>query len=63
MATLQARLTEIDRAMYEPTQASAPLAGLTMTDLLSRRQRVSGDLEKAEAEWLALSEELETLAG
>ncbi|WP_336981331.1 ABC-F family ATP-binding cassette domain-containing protein [Altererythrobacter fulvus] len=59
MAKLQAQCTEIDRAMYEPANSASHLAGKTMTELLTQRAKVSEELERVEAEWLALSEQLE----
>ncbi|KPL69730.1 glycosyl transferase family 1 [Erythrobacter sp. SG61-1L] len=59
IAKLQAHCTEIDRAMYEPANSSAQLAGKTMTELLTQRAQVSDELERLEIEWLALGEQLE----
>ncbi len=61
MAKLQASLSELDQAMYEPANAAPHLADRTMSDLLSQRAKVSDKLEKAEAEWLSLGEQLEAL--
>ena len=61
MAKLQASLKELDQAMYEPANAAPHLADRTMSDLLAKRAKVSDELEKAEAEWLALGEQLEGL--
>ncbi|MCB5426338.1 ABC-F family ATP-binding cassette domain-containing protein [Altererythrobacter sp. CC-YST694] len=59
IAKLQAQCTEIDRAMYEPANASAQLASKPMGELLSQRAKVAAELEMLEAEWLALGEKLE----
>ncbi|HEX2794063.1 MAG TPA: ABC transporter ATP-binding protein, partial [Croceicoccus sp.] len=61
MSRLEASLGEIDRAMCEPAAAPASLAGLAMSDLLTRRAQVSDRLAEAEAQWLALGEQLEAL--
>ncbi|OJW68929.1 MAG: glycosyl transferase family 1 [Sphingomonadales bacterium 63-6] len=59
ISKLQAQCTEIDRAMYEPANASPQLAGKPMGELLSQRAKVAAELEELEAEWLALGEKLE----
>ena len=61
VAKLQADCTELDRAMYEPANAAPMLADRPMGELLAERARLSGELEEAEAEWLALSERLEAI--
>ncbi|MBH1943448.1 ABC-F family ATP-binding cassette domain-containing protein [Erythrobacter sp. YJ-T3-07] len=61
MTKLEASLSQIDEAMCDPASAPAHLAGIAMDDLLIRRAEVSDALAKAEAEWLALGEQLETL--
>ena len=61
MAKLQASLSEIDQAMYEPANAAAHLADSKMSDLIARRATVSEQLEQAEAVWLACGEQLESL--
>ncbi len=63
MARLEASLGEIDLAMCEPKKAPAHLACVAMADLLARRTQVSEQLAKIEGDWLAIGEELETLAG
>ena len=62
LAKLEARLRTIDQAMYEPSNAGAELANLTMTELLALRSKVAEDLAQAEATWLSLGEQLEALA-
>ena len=54
-------LSEIDQAMCDPAKAAPRLAGIAMDDLLIRRAEVSEKLDEAEAQWLALGEQLETL--
>ena len=62
LAKLEARLRTIDQAMYEPSNAGAELANLTMTELLALRSKVAEDLAQTEATWLSLGEQLEALA-
>jgi len=62
VAKLAARLSAIDKAMFEPASASGDLARLSMSELLKRRAEVERQVEAAEAEWLAASEALEQLA-
>lgn len=61
MAKIEASLSEIDHAMYEPASAPAHLADIAMSDLLVRRSQMSDDLAKTEADWMALGEDLEKL--
>ncbi|MAF60511.1 MULTISPECIES: ABC-F family ATP-binding cassette domain-containing protein [Pseudomonadota] len=61
IATLQARMSEIDRAMFDPSSASAELAKLTMSELSRRRAKTADELAQAEASWLESNEMLETL--
>jgi len=61
VSRLQTQLTAIDRAMFDPATATADLAKLTMGELSRLRGSLAGDLEAAEAAWLALSESLETV--
>ena len=61
LAKHEAALRAIDQAMYEPANAAADLAKLTMTELLARRAKVAEDMARTEAEWLALGEQLEAL--
>jgi ATP-binding cassette subfamily F protein 3 len=63
MAKLQASLSEIDRAIYEPANAAAHLASKTMSDLLAQRAKVTDELASAESEWLAFGEQLEAFEG
>ena len=59
MARLQADISEIDRAMYEPANAAPKWADRTMSDLLEHRAKIAAELEGVEAEWLSLGERLE----
>ena len=59
LAKLQAQVSAIDRAMFDPASAGADLAKLTMSELSRRRGLLEHDVEAAEAEWLGLSEALE----
>jgi ATP-binding cassette subfamily F protein 3 len=59
IARLEARRTEIDRAMFDPGAATAADSKLTMSALMKLRAEVSAQLEAAEARWLQASAELE----
>lgn len=59
-ADLEATCKAIDQAMYEPANAATELADKTMSELLEQRADIAKQLEKLEAEWLVLSEQLET---
>ncbi|MAO04247.1 MAG: glycosyl transferase family 1 [Citromicrobium sp.] len=61
MTKLEASLSQIDEAMCDPASAPAHLADIAMDDLLIRRAEVSERLAKAEAEWLALGEQIESM--
>ena len=52
----------IDRAMFDPGNADAALAKLTMTELMKRRADLGSRIDAAEAAWLEASEALELLA-
>ncbi|HEX9932692.1 MAG TPA: ABC-F family ATP-binding cassette domain-containing protein [Allosphingosinicella sp.] len=59
IARLEARRTEIDRAMFDPAAATAADARLTMSELMKMRADVAAKLEAAEARWLEASQALE----
>jgi ATP-binding cassette subfamily F protein 3 len=61
IATLQARCSEFDRAMFDPSTASGELAKLTMSELSRRRAKVAEELAEVEAAWLENNELLEGL--
>ena len=63
LARLQAQLSALEKAMFDPATADAALTKLTMTDLMKRRAEVSAQIETAEARWMEASEALEGLAG
>jgi ATP-binding cassette subfamily F protein 3 len=48
--------------MFDPASADAGLASLPMSELISRRAKLSAELESAEARWLEVSEQLELRA-
>ena len=48
--------------MADPAKAAKEWAKLSMGDLSKRRGEVAAELETSEAEWLEVSEQLETLA-
>ncbi len=59
MAKLTAVKNDIDRAMFDPSQATAEYAKLTMGDLMQRRAKIAEALEVAEAKWMEASEAVE----
>ncbi len=59
LAALGQTQSAIERAMFDPATASAPLAGLTMTELMKRRSEVAAGIEAAEARWMVANEALE----
>ena len=59
LAKLQAQLTELDRAMFDPAKATPELAKLAMGELSRRRGSLASEVEAAEAAWLAASEAVE----
>ncbi|MEP6868925.1 MAG: ABC transporter ATP-binding protein, partial [Novosphingobium sp.] len=61
MVQLQAQMTLIDHAMFDPSSASPELATLTMSELSRRRSAVADDLASAEAEWIEAGEALDSL--
>ena len=61
MAKLTAERSALDRAMFDPASAEAGLAKLSMGALAKKRAEVAAALDEAEAAWMALTEELETL--
>jgi len=62
LARLQAELSTVDRAMFDPGSAAPALARLTMTELMKRRAAIAERIAAAEAAWLEASEALESLA-
>ncbi len=58
VAKLEAQCSALDRAMFEPASADTVLAKMSMGELSQRRGQLGSDLEKKEAEWLALSEQI-----
>ena len=63
IARLQEAAAAVDRAMFEPASARAELAQLTMGELSRRRAGLTSELESAELQWIAASEQLEQHAG
>jgi ATP-binding cassette subfamily F protein 3 len=62
LARLQAQLSDLDRAMFDPASALPEYARLTMGALSQRRGEVAGQVSRAEAHWLEASEALEKTA-
>ena len=59
IAGLQARIAAIDLAMTDPASPPPELAGVAPSELARRRANLVPELEAAEAQWLAASENLE----
>ena len=62
VAKLQAQVSALDRAMFDPKGAAPDLARLAMGELSRRRAAQADELERAEAAWLLLSERAEQAA-
>jgi ATP-binding cassette subfamily F protein 3 len=62
MAKLEARRTELDRAMFDPAGATGADAKLTIGELMKLRAEISARLDAAEARWISANEELESVA-
>ena len=62
IASLTARRSEIDKAMFDPKSASPQDAKRTTGDLMKLRADVERELEGVEAEWLEANEALEAAA-
>lgn len=63
LARLQAQLSAVEKAMFDPANAEAALTKLTMTELMKRRAEVATKIEAAELTWMEASEALEGIAG
>ena len=63
LSKTQALLSEIDRAMFDPTSARADLAKLKMGELSIQRGKVAAQLEAAELAWLEAGEALDAAQG
>ena len=63
VSKLEASLGEIDQAMCAADTSPTRPVDRSMDDLLSRRAQIADQLGLAEAEWLKLSEQLETVEG
>ena len=59
IARLQAQVSAVDRAMFDPAKAEPALAKLKMGDLTAKRAALARDLQRAEESWLAASERRE----
>ena len=59
IARLQAQVSAVDRAMFDPAKAEPALAKLKMGDLTAKRAELARDLQRAEETWLAVSERRE----
>jgi ATP-binding cassette subfamily F protein 3 len=59
ISKIQVQIAALDQAMADPAKAPKELASLNMGELSRRRAVLAGDLEDAEAAWMALSEDAE----
>ena len=59
LAKLQARRSELDRAMFDPDSASDQYARCSMTELMKMRADIEERIEAAEARWMEASEGIE----
>ena len=59
IARLEARRSELERAMFDPSMAPAADAARTMTELMKLHAEAGALLAEAEARWLAASEAME----
>ena len=62
IAGLQAQVSGIDRAMFDPAAAEPALRKLTMGELATRRAELERELKRAEERWLDASERREQQA-
>ena len=62
LAELEAECKIIDQAMFEPDKAADSVANLSISELSHRRGLLGKQIEGKEAEWMALSEQLDTAA-
>lgn len=58
VSKLEAQCSALDRAMFEPASAEPEFAKMSMGELSQRRGQLGSELEKKEAEWLVLSEQV-----
>ena len=56
VAALQAQVSAVERAMFDPAKAEAALAKATMGELSTRRGELQRELQRAEERWLNASE-------
>ena len=59
IAGLQAQVSAVDRAMFDPAKAEPALAKATMGELAARRGELERELQRAEERWLNASERRE----
>ncbi len=59
IAGLQAQVSAVDRAMFDPAAAGSALGKLTMGELAAQRAKLESQLQQAEERWLAASERRE----
>jgi ATP-binding cassette, subfamily F, member 3 len=59
MASLAVVRSAIDKALFDPSSADAEHKGLTTSELMQRRAKLSDAIDAAEARWIAASEAIE----
>ena len=62
IAGLQAQVSAVERAMFDPACAEPTLATLAMGELSTRRGKLQRELQRAEERWLNASERREQQA-
>jgi ATP-binding cassette subfamily F protein 3 len=59
LAKVTARLTDLDAALADPARAPKPFAGMAIGAMGKLREELAREVDKLEADWLALSEAME----
>src|SRR5690606_14456103 len=60
IARLEAQASSIERAMFDPASAESGMRELPVGELTGGRAGLTQELERAEQDWLAASERLDT---
>lgn len=59
LAKVTARLADLDAALADPARAAKPFAGMAIGAMGKLREELAREVDKLEADWLALSEAME----
>ncbi|WP_333837257.1 ABC-F family ATP-binding cassette domain-containing protein [Novosphingobium sp.] len=59
LAKVTARLADLDAALADPARAPKPFAGMAICAMGKLREELAREVDKLEADWLALSEAME----